>query len=306
MGVKPSDRDAALKMFHEGNLRLNDGLFAKAGELYVNALKRWDHPAINYNLALAQMNLDQPIEAFDNFTQAIKYGDAPLQSKDKFDHAKDYLLLLNKEIGEVEVTCNKTGARVSVDGKEVFTAPGTYKGKVRAGKHTFVATLEGHPTRIDAPYISPGAPFRIELKLYTVSELTRYSRKWDTTWVPYAVIGGGVAIGVVGGLLELAASNNYKSYDDKVAACNAGTAMNGGCAQSKSLTDLKHSGDEQKSAGFVLYGVAAAAVITGSALWFINRPQAYQVRPEDLNDNQISVAPVVTPSYAGASLQGRF
>ncbi len=304
-GVKPSDRDAALKMFHEGNLQLNDGLFAKAAEVYTSALKRWDHPAIHYNLALAQMNLDEPIEAFDNFSAAIKYGDAPLQSKDKFDHARDYLLLLNKEIGEVEVTCNKTGAKVSVDGKEVFTAPGTYKGKVRAGKHTFVATLEGHPTRVDAPYISPGSPFRIELKLYTVSELTRYSRKWQTTWMPYAVIGGGLIVGIVGGFVELAASNNYKSYDDKVAQCNAGTS-NGGCAQSSSLSDLKKSGDNEKSAGFVMYGVAGAAVVVGTALWWINRPQAYQIRPEDLNDNQISVAPVVTPNFAGAALHGRF
>src|ERR1700733_7519084 len=49
-----------------------------------DALKHWDHPAIHYNLALAQMELAQPIEAYDNLTTAIKYGDAPLQSKDKF------------------------------------------------------------------------------------------------------------------------------------------------------------------------------------------------------------------------------
>ncbi len=59
------------KMFHEGNVQLNDGLFAKAAELYGNALKRWDHPAIHYNLALAQMNLNDPLDAFDNMTAAI-------------------------------------------------------------------------------------------------------------------------------------------------------------------------------------------------------------------------------------------
>jgi tetratricopeptide (TPR) repeat protein len=304
-GVKATEQQAALALFHEGNVQLNDGLFAKASEKYKEALTHWDHPAIHYNLALALMNLDQPIDAFDNFQLAIKYGEAPLQSKDKFDNAKNYMVVLDKEIGEVEVTCNKVGAKVAVDGKEVFTAPGTYKGKVRAGKHTIVATLEGHPTRVDAPYISPGAPFRIELKLYTVAELTRYRRKWETSWTPYVVMGGGVAVGAVGGLLELLASNKYKSYDDQVAACNT---MNMGCANSSSLKDLRSSGDTLKDVGFAMYGIGAAAVVTGAVLWFINRPEAYQIRAEDLQPEPpaVSVTPVVTPTFAGAALAGRF
>ena len=182
------------------------------------------------------------------------------QSKDKYDHAKDYILLLDKQIGEVEVTCQKAGTKVSVDGKEVFTAPGTWTGKVRAGKHTIVGTLEGHPTRVDAPYISPGAPFRIELKLYTTAELTRYRRKWDATWVPYAVMGGGVLIALGGGGMELLASNDYKKYDDQVTACNLLMPGNMGCAERADLKSIKDSGDTKKTAGYVLYGIGAAAV----------------------------------------------
>jgi hypothetical protein len=303
-GVKQSEQQAALKLFHDGNVQLNDGLFAKAVDAYKGALTHWDHPAIHYNLALAEMNLDSPIESQENFQAAIKFGEAPLQSKDKFDHAKDYILLLDKQIGEVEVTCNKPGTKVAIDGKEVFTAPGTYKGKVRAGKHSIVGTLEGHPSRVDAPYIEAGAPFRIELKLYTTAELTRYRRQWDATWMPYAVMGGGVLVGVAGGLFELLASNDYKKYDDQVKACNAMTVGNMGCAQSQSLKDLKSSGDTKKDVGYVLYGVGAAAVITGAVLWIINRPESYEVRPEDLNS--VSVKPVVSPEFAGASLSGRF
>ena len=304
-GVKKSEQEAALKLFHDGNLQLNDGLFAKAAEAYKQALTHWEHPAIHYNLALALMNLDQPIESQANFQMAIKFGDAPLQSKDKFDHAKDYILLLDKQIGEVEVTCQKAGTKVSVDGKEVFTAPGTWKGKVRAGKHTIVGTLEGHPTRVDAPYIEAGAPFRIELKLYTTAELTRYRQQWDATWMPYVVMGGGVLVGLGGGLMELLASNDYKKYDDQVKACNAMTTGNMGCASSASLKSIKDSGDTKKTTGYVLYGVGAAAVVTGAVLWIINRPESYEVRPEDLNSG-VAFKPVVTPDFAGASLTGRF
>ena len=305
-GVKASEQKAALQLFHDGNVQLNDALFAKAAEAYQQALTHWDHPAIHYNLALALMNLDQPIEASANFQVAVKFGEAPLQSKDKFDHAKDYILLLDKQIGEVEVTCQKVGTKVSVDGKEVFTAPGTYKGKVRAGKHTIVGTLEGHPTRVDAPYISPGAPFRIELKLYTTAELTRYRRKWQATWVPYAVMGAGVLVSAGGGLAELLASNAYKAYDDKVQACNAMTVGNTGCAQSTALENSRRNGDTKKDLGYAMYGLGAAAVITGAVLWVINRPEGYEVRPEDLNAGAVSFTPVVSPSFAGAAVQGRF
>jgi tetratricopeptide (TPR) repeat protein len=305
VGVKQSEQQGALKLFHDGNLQLNDGLFAKAAEAYKAALTHWDHPAIHYNLALAEMNLDSPIESQENFQLAIKFGEAPLQSKDKFDHAKDYILLLDKQIGEVEVTCKKPGTKVSLDGKEVFTAPGTWRGKVRAGKHSIVGTLEGHPSRVDAPYIEPGAPFRIELKLYTTAELTRYRRKWDATWMPYVVMGGGVLVGLAGGLMEDLASNDYKKYDDQVKACNAMTTGNMGCKSSSSLTSIKDSGDTKKNVGYALYGVGAAAVITGAVLWIINRPESYEVRPEDLN-SPVSFQPVVSPTFAGAALSGRF
>jgi tetratricopeptide (TPR) repeat protein len=305
-GVPTTEQQAALALFHDGNVELNDGLFAKAVEKYQQALAHWDHPAVHYNLALALMNLDKPIEAYDNFEAALKFGEAPLQSKDKFDSAKNYLVILSHVIGEIEVTCNKTGAKVAIDGKEVFTAPGTYKGKVKVGKHQIVATLEGHPTRVEATDIQPGAPFKIELHLYTVAELTRYRRKWDATWTPYVVMGGGVAIGVIGGVFELLASDKYADYDRTIASCNQ---MNAGCANSQSLKNERSTGDDYKAAGFALYGVGAAAVVTGAVLWWINRPEAYQIRAEDLqgpDGPQVRVTPVVSPTFAGAALSGRF
>jgi hypothetical protein len=126
--------------------------------------------------------------------------------------------------------------------------------------------------------------------------------------MPYTVIGGGVLVGAVGGLLELLASNNYKDYDTKIAACNM-QSMNGGCAQSPELNSLRDSGDTKKTAGFVMYGVAGAAIVTGAVLLYINRPQSYQIRPEDLNQQEepaVTFAPIVAPTFAGAALSGRF
>src|SRR5438128_85746 len=65
-GVAEAEQKAALGLFREANILLNDGLFARAADQYRAALKHWDHPAIHYNLALALVNLDQPVDAFDN------------------------------------------------------------------------------------------------------------------------------------------------------------------------------------------------------------------------------------------------
>src|SRR6188508_2423642 len=90
-GISVERQKQALLLFREGNALLNQGLFARASDTYIKGLVSWPHPAIHYNLALAQMNLDQPIEAFENFQKAIVYGDAPLE-KDKLEHAKEYML----------------------------------------------------------------------------------------------------------------------------------------------------------------------------------------------------------------------
>ncbi len=302
-GVSQADQQQALQLFHDGNVNLNDGLFAKAADKYREALKHWDHPAIHYNLALAQMNLDQPIDAYNNMQASLKFGEPPLQSKDKFDHAKEYMLLLEKEIASVEVSCDKPGAKVTVDGKLAFVAPGKFETQVLVGKHTFVAEKQGYTTHINAPYIGPGEKFRIELKLYTAEELTRYKRKWDATWVPWAVVGAGIAIAGGGALLEMSASSSYSDYDKQVAACNMN---NQGCPSTKSLSDLKSSGDTKKTMGFVGYGIGAAAVVVGAALAYINRPEAYEIRAEDVDKERVSVSPILTPGYAGAAVQGHF
>lgn len=312
-GVSKQKQQQAIKKFQEGNVQLNDGLFANAAKLYREALESWDHPAINYNLALALLNLDQPIEVYDRLEKAIKFGTEPLE-KDKFEHAKEYMLLVEKQIATVEVTCKKPGAKVSVDGKEVFTVGpngegGHYKGRVKIGKHTFVAEKPGYNAQVDAPFVEPGQNFRIELTLYTAEELTRYRRKWNTTWMPYAVIGGGALVGIVGGLMQASASSSYDEFDAEVARCNEDSG-NGGCTEPNVMA-LRDSGDTKRTLGYVGYGVAGAAVVTGLVMLYINRSESYQITADEYKaqlrkSGSVSVSPLVAPGLGGAMVFGTF
>lgn len=308
--VAAADEKAAEAAFREGNDRLSDGLALKAAESYRKALARWDHPAIHYNLALALINLDQPIEVHEHLTKALQYGPEPLE-KDKYDHGKEYLKLVEGQLADVEVQCEKVGAKVSVDGKEVFVAPGKFASKVRVGKHTFFADKEGYNARVETPFVGAGETFRINLKVYTTPELTRYSRKWERAWVPYTVLGAGVAFVAAGGILQALAQRDYDKFDEKVKACDTPTQ---GCVikDNPEITSVRDSGDSKRTMGFVGYGIGAAAIATGAALAYINRNRPFQITPEELEGHQasargsVAVVPIVSPEVMGATVQGHF
>jgi hypothetical protein len=319
-GVSAENQKKALELFREGNQAHNDGLFAKAVEIYRAALKHWDHPAIHYNMALSLTNLEKPIEVEAELQASIKFGAGPLE-KGKYEHAKQSLLLIEQQLATIEVSCQKEGARVSIDNKEVFVVqpgkPNVYKARVRIGKHTFVAEKPGYATGLDAPFIGPGETFRIELKLYTAEELTRYKRRWNAKWVPYAVMGGGVVAGAVGFALARSAQTSYDDFDTAVRKCNDALGPAGGCATMDANLDLRDSGDSKKTMAYVGYGIAGAAIVTGGVLLFLNRSQAYQISSDDYRREQlekdraakppaVTVTPVVSPDMAGAMVFGRF
>lgn len=319
-GVAEADQKTALSMFRDGNVMLNDGAYLKAAEKYQEALKHWMHPAIHYNLALALLNLDRPVEVYENLQKAIQYGAAPLE-KEKFEKAHEYLKIIQQQIATIEVTCEKAGAEVHVDGKQVFTAPGKYTSLVRAGKHVFAAEpgklMRGYTAKVRAPFIDAGQTYRVELKMYTEEELTRYHRRWDQAWMPWVVVGGGAVVAGVGGLLALAAKSNFDDFDKKVAACNTDTGNNGGCSVTASgLGSIKSSGQTKRNLAYVGYGIGGAAAAIGLALVYLNRETPYQIRGEDFEDELdkkaaataggVTFAPVISPEMTGAALAGRF
>jgi tetratricopeptide (TPR) repeat protein len=318
--VSEQRQEAATRAFQEGNSFLNDGIFPKAVDRYTEALKHWDHPAIHYNMALALMYLDRPIEQYESLQKSIRYGPDPLE-KDKYDHAREYMVLVEKQLATVEVSCQKEGARVSINGKQVFVVekgkPNVWRGRVRIGRHTFVAEKPGYATPVDAPFIGPGETFRIELKLYTAEELTRFKRRWETKiWAPWVVLGGGALLGVAGGALQWSARESYQQFDSEVARCNQ-EAGNIGCdTKATGIADLRDSGDTKRLLGVIGYSVAGAAIVTGSLLAYLNRRVAYQIttdeyRLEELRKQRaqpgaVTVAPFVAPGAGGALVMGRF
>lgn len=297
-GVSATDQKQAVMLFEQGNKLLKESLFSAAVKKYRAALSHWDHPAIHYNMALALLNLDQPVQLYKNLEKAVAYGVAPLDDT-KFRHAKRYMRLVRKTLAKVDISCDKPGAKVSMDGKFLFTAPGRYHGIVLAGDHNIVAAKSGFVTDNETRTLEPGGQATFKLQLYTAEQLTRYHRRWSA-WEPWAVVGAGVGIGLAGGLLQLEARNNFSSYDAGIRACS-------GCVPDAHLAGLKSSANTDQALAIVSYALGGAAVVGGLALVYVNRLQPYRVEADHLSGPaRLSVAPLLGGGTTGVTALFRF
>lgn len=293
-GVSQERQHNALLLFREGNAALKESLFLKATQKYREALAQWDHPAVHYNLALALVNLDQPVETYEHLEAALKYGPAPLDS-DKFDQARRYKSLVEKQLARIDIVCNEPGALVKMDGVTLFTAPGEHKALIRAGPHTIIAAKEGYITVEESKVLPAGVESKLELKLDMASLKTVYKTLWPS-YVQWLVLGGGVAFAGAGLALHLGAGGSYKAYDADIKSC-AGMGT-GFCQPSGAILERKQAGDTMQPLGFVFYGLGGAAVVTGAILAYINRPIAYTVTTG--TEVKASLWPSVSPDGAGA------
>ncbi len=296
----PAEKTVALDLFHEGNGLLKESLFVQATAKYREALRHWDHPGIHYNLALALLNLDQPVEVYTQLEEALKYGAQPLDS-DKFDHAVNYRALIGKQLARVDIECQRDGAVVTFDGQKVLTAPGRYEGLVRAGQHTVVGEKSGYLTAQKTPTLVAGEKTTIVVNLYSVDDLTRYKRRF-ANWLPYTTIGAGLVVGGIGGILYWQADESFKRYSAGIESCSS-ARHNEGCIPSSSLTNKKTMGRSEQYSAFTLWGVGGAAVLSGVVLVVMNRPRMFRINPES---EKLSLTPVIGLGSAGLTASLKF
>lgn len=268
--VSLKDQDTAYALFREGNGLLKDSAFMEAVEKYRQALQHWDHPAIHYNLALALMNFDQPLEVYEHLEAAMRYGPDPLEAE-RFEYARAYKDLVAKQLVRVNITCDEPGTLVTLDGKRLFVGPGRYEGLTRTGTHSLIARKPGYFTYDRSQLWTSEKPMTLDLRMYQESDLTQYRRRWSV-WMPWAVMGSGLAMAAGGGLLHLGTAQSYRTYDDGIDAC-------GGCVPQPGLVNARTRGDALQKTAVGAYAVGGAALLTGAVLLFLNRPQAYRVDP---------------------------
>jgi hypothetical protein len=292
--VPKQRQDAAEELLRAGNALAKKSAFDQAEAKYREALTYWNHPSIHYNLALALAPLDRPVEVHEQLMEALRYGESPLGTA-KYALARDRLEALEKQLARVEVACESPDAVVSVGGQSLPLVNGHYEGWMRPGVVTFTATQKDHQPREKQIALAPGTENTIHFKLYTHEELLGYERRW-APWKPWAAVGAGAALAAGGGVLYWQARHGYHSYDDHVLECARGAADRG-CRESELASRISQVETLHKlSVGALALGTAALA--TGTALVFLNRPGSH---PVDLDDVEGRQGVAVTPILGGAN-----
>lgn len=302
-GVPAAERSIATGLFKEGNGLLRDSFFVQAVEKYTEALSHWDHPSIHYNLAIALINVDKPLEVNMHLDKSLAY-DAAALSPEELDLARSYKKLVTAQIVEITVTCDLPGAQVFIDGKEAFVAPGKDTRLVVAGEHTFSASKKGYETTAVTRAMPGGTPQTVELDLFRPEDLVRYKRK-VAPWLPWAVAGGGFAVIAIGGLLHASALGDFDDFDSSVAACEEETQM--ACEITADQAGMRDGGATKQTIAVVGYVVGAAALVSGVVLVLINRPKPYRIdREQAARAKGMAVLPVLGPDQVGVSAAFRF
>ena len=132
-------RPSAQKLLEEGNALFLKKDYAQALEKYKAAVGSWDHPAIRFNMVRCLIQLDRPVDASDNLALALKYGAAPLEEA-VYTEALSYQKLLANQIGDLDVTCEQAGVKVTLDGQPLLDCPGKEHRRVAPGQHQLVGT----------------------------------------------------------------------------------------------------------------------------------------------------------------------
>jgi len=285
--VRAAARDAVL----EGNRLFKIPLFSRAVEKYAEALEKWKHPAFYSNLAIAQINLGQWLEAREDLELAMKYGPDPLRA-DRFEEARKQLVEVQRHLARIRVSCPTPGAEVTLDAAPLFTGPGQRELWVTARPHEVTAKKADYTTQARRVAVAPGAQESVELILR--KPILEEPPKWKYWTLVAAGVGVAAASGVLHGLSE----HDFSTFDSRFAKLPCATM---GCKSdeidAQLNSRLNRARLEQRIAvgGYIAGG---ALIATGAVLLNIARPRL--VEQEDAAPRGgVSLAPVVSSDMLG-------
>ena len=292
VNVSADVQQKALDAYNTANQLFEDGAYGKALEQYQAALKLWDHPKIHYNAAVCLINLDRTVEAYEELKQALKYGAAPFDAA-MYQQAQTYDHLLSGKVAELELQLNQDGAEVSLDGKVVLTEPGAKSMHVLANEpHKLVAEKKSYETQTKEIRIAPGEKTTLVIELHLLPSKGHLVRRW-AKWKPWAVLVGGGAVAITGGVLALEGYSDVKAYDDQVAKLwNAN--MSAPPMPAQSYVDQKNSGLTLSHIGVPAAIAGGAIAATGFVMILMNQPHL------------VTVAPAIGKEQTGVSIVGSF
>ncbi len=287
-GVSKADQDTARKLTSEGVKAAGDSRWPEAAGKFKQALKHWDHPRIHYNLIEPLVMLDKPLEADRHLAKALAHGREGL-GPDKYREALVQQKQLAGRIATLTLESTHAGAEVSLDGRPLFTAPNKRTLKLDPGPHVVVAKLKGFFPTTRSLVLIGGKHTTETLKLVKLTAgKTIYKRRFRN-WVPWAFVGSGAVVGVVGLGLRTLAKSSFDQYDALIQGmCNPSCPL----TETEQHEHLKDRGDLYNATAIISFGVAGGLLVTGLTMAILNSPRAVGV------ERPTPSGPKITPTVS--------
>lgn len=300
--VSVDQQHEARAVFLEANKLARDRFFATAVTRYKQAITMWPHPAFHYNLALAQLELDQVIEARGSLARALQHG--PEALGDKHDPARRHLALLDSQLGRIEVSCDEPGAQVMLDGQPLFTGAGRHQSVVRPGAHQLVATKPGLAPVVEQIVLAPGERGRFDL-VFQYPEVTVTERRW-AAWKSWSVVGVGAVLTLGGAYLDRRSTQAFDDYDRAIQdLCRPMQGCTDADIPPAIEGDRRRAQSEQRMAvaGYIAGGTVLAA---GAVLVYLGRERQVRRLERPESSSLGALIPIISTDIAGMSAELRF
>ncbi|HEX5063390.1 MAG TPA: hypothetical protein VFV99_28635 [Kofleriaceae bacterium] len=268
-GVSEQKKAAAQKKLEEGNALFLKRNFKEAFDAYQAALTSWNHPAIRFNVVRCLIQLDRPVEAYDELTKALEFGKDPFEEA-IYNEALNYQKLLATQIAEIEISCSQQGAKVTLDGQPLLTCPGKEKRRVAPGQHGVVGTKEGFLTKPMDIVVVGGKTEAVDVKLMPLDKAAKVVHRWPG-WIPWVVFGGGLAVAGVGGLIQINANDLMDDYDRTIARDCANVGCDLTDAKYDDLNNKRDKAEFRNKIAISVMTVGAVGAIAGGVMLVMNR-----------------------------------
>lgn len=267
VGVTDAQKAQAQKILEEGNALFYKKDYLPALDKYKAAVAVWDHPSIRFNMVRCEIQLDRAVDASDDLAKALKYGAAPLDEA-IYTEALSYQKLLAGQIGDLDVSCDQAGVKVTLDGQALINCPGKEHRRMKPGQHQIVGTKDGFLTKTTDVVVIGAATQDAKVSLVPLGKAAKVVHRYST-WMPWTVFGGGLVLAGFGGLIQYEASQSMSSYDRQVSTNCAGV----GCTptQVEAFANDKHNAERDNKIAIGVMSVGAAGAIVGGVLLYMNR-----------------------------------
>jgi hypothetical protein len=295
--AQATDTDEEARTQFEKGIELYEaGRFEQASIAFERAYELKPSFKILFNIGQAEAELEHYARALDAYTRYLAEGGDQVPPE-RADQVKKEIKRLNSLVGMIFLECEIDGALATVDGESWGTTPIAGPYLVDVGKHE-VLVKKGQQELLRRVVRIAGGQ-RVELNVATDEEPTVVvddvgdepdsqpsdgpKRVW--TWV---ALGAGAAAGIAGGVIGGVSMSRESELKSQCQDKHCPPSKQG---EADTLETMNLTAD-------ILYGVAAAAVVTGIILFF--------VEPDDEQEATVALVPAATANGAGVALGGRF